>query len=107
MALYKVHNELFPAHYNHHLLDWRRVQRGHSIRGIARLLGYNRSVMVKVFQGRATNKTVYPVAQFLGLDWAKVHDLTLVELDYPHCVQLEHLRGAQLIAPQQAVGNST
>lgn len=107
MPLNSAHDERFPAHYNHYLLHWRRIQLGYSIRAIARLLGYHSSVMDDVFHGRATSKTVYPVALFLGLDWAKVHDLTLVESDYPQCLRIAHLRGPQLIAPQQTVSNST
>ena len=87
MALNSVSDERFPAHYHHLLMNWRRVQLGLSLRAISRALGYHHSVMADVFQGRATNKTVYPVVRELGLDWAKVHDLTLRESEYPHAIR--------------------
>lgn len=86
MALYYVRDELFPAHYNHRLMDWRRREMGLSIRAIARLLKCRHTSMMEVFHGRASSKVVYPVARVLGLDWAKVHDLSLRESDYPHAV---------------------
>lgn len=107
MALNKVHGERFPAHYNHHLMNWRRNALGYSMRAIARLLGYHHAVMQDVFHGRATNKTVYPVALFLALDWAKVHDLTLSTPDDFESAVLVGASGAHLIAPQEAVSNST
>lgn len=103
MALSNVRDERFPAHYNHLLMDWRRVQLGFSLRGLARLLGYHHSVMVDVFHGRATSKTVYPVVRALELDWAKVHDLTLRESDYPHSIRIDAPGGAHLIAPKEVV----
>lgn len=62
--------------------------------------------MDDVFHGRATSKSVYPVALFLGLDWAKVHELTLSESEYPHAIRIDTSRGAHLIAPAEAVSNS-
>lgn len=103
MERLNVRDELFPAHYNHFLVDWQRRELGLSKRAVARLIGRRHSSVNNVFRGRASSELVYPVAQVLGLDWAKVHDLTLVESDYPHCIRADLLRGAQLIAPTETV----
>lgn len=102
-----AHAELFPAHYNHLLLDWRRRELKLSKRAISRLLRFHHSVVTDIFRGLSTNKTVFPVALYMGLDWAKVHDLNLAEEDYPSAVLNGSLQGSHLIAPQEAVSNST
>lgn len=107
MTLNSVRDELFPAHYNHFLMDWRRRQLGLSIREIARLMHGRPDTITDVFRGRASSKTVYPIARLLGLDWAMVHRLTLSEEDYPLAVHAGIPQGAHLIAPQEAVSNST
>lgn len=77
----------YSAYYNHHLLAWRRDRMGLSNRKIAELLPANRQSVGAVFRGLASYKTLYPVAEFLDLDWAMLHSLTLSEPDYPLAVR--------------------
>jgi hypothetical protein len=92
----------YSAYYNRHLLAWRRDLLGLSNRKLAELIPANRQSVRAVFRGMASYKTLYPVAAFLGLDWAMLHSLTLSEPDYPLAVRA----GAHLIAPKQAGSNS-
>ena len=82
------------AYYNRELLIWRRSQLGLKIVDVSRLLGIRVTTVSEVFRGRATNKHLYPVAHFLGLDWAKVHELDLKEPDFPSAVRNSHSQGA-------------
>lgn len=91
-----------PAYYNRHLLIWRRESLGLTSKRMTELMPTNRESLRAVFRGIASYRTVYAVAEFLGLDWAMLHSLTLSENDYPLAVR----RGAQLIAPASVVGNS-
>lgn len=97
----------FPAHYNHHLLNWRKSKLGLTIRRIARLLGLNHRTVNEVFQGRAKQKSVYPVARFMELDWSLVHDLYLPESHYHLAVRGGINQGAHPIAPIEQASNSS
>lgn len=106
MELNSAHGALFPAHYNHLLMDWRRRELGLSIYAIAELINLRYHTIRAVFQGVASSKSVYPVAELLRLDWAIVHDLTLRnESDFNAAAGVA-VRGAHLIAPEQEVSNS-
>ena len=97
----------FPGCYNHPLLDWRRRRLNLSTNAIARFIGGSRNNVEAVMRGCASSKKVYPVAQFLGVDWAKLHDLELTEPDYPSALRNDPSRGAELIAPAYSFSNST
>lgn len=92
----------FSAYYNIPLLRWRRDRLGFTNRRIAEHTPANKDSVCAVFRGAASYKTVFIVSEFLGLDWAMVHRLTLSEQDYPLAV----LSGPHLIAPEQVVSNS-
>lgn len=82
MARNLADTQLFPAHYRHDLLEWRRGELEIGLREAARRSGINHETIRDVFQGRATNKAVYPVAKALGLSWAMVHDFDLQPDDF-------------------------
>ena len=96
----------YPARYNHLFMDWWRRQLNLSIRGIARDLCAREATVADVFRGIATSKKVYPVAEHMRMDWAVVHDLTLVEEDFPGVFKQVFPEGAHLIAPTIVVSNS-
>lgn len=87
-------------------MDRRRRELKLSKRRIARDLSARYATVRDVFRGIASSKKVYPVAQRLGMSWAKVHDLTLLESDYFLALQPGLYEGAHLIAPQTEVSNS-
>jgi hypothetical protein len=92
----------YSVHYNCGLLAWRRKALGLSKRRIAELIPANRNSVQAVFRGMASYKTLRPIADLLGLDWAMLHRLNLPEDDYPLAV----LSGAHLIAPAEVACNS-
>lgn len=53
----------------------RREQLGLSIKEVHRLSGVPFDSTRRVFLGEASSKQVFPVAQFLKMDWSRLHDL--------------------------------
>lgn len=83
MARYSASDERFAAfYYRNDLLTWRREQMGISIQEVGRRTGERFQTVRQVFRGKATNKKVYPVAKFLGLDWVQVHNLKLKQSEF-------------------------
>lgn len=44
---------------------------------LARHLKINADTTYRVFNGKASHKQVWPIAQFFGVDWSLLHDLNL------------------------------
>jgi hypothetical protein len=44
---------------------------------LAKHLGVNIDTTYRVFNGTASHKQVWPIAEFFGVDWKLVHDLTI------------------------------
>lgn len=65
----------FPALYRHDVLDAERKIKDLSYESIAKELGMRTGTVSAVFKGIATPRKVYPIAQFLGVNWATLHDL--------------------------------
>lgn len=83
MALNSVLLNRFPAFYNHEMLTWRRLQLGLSVRQVSKAISGRETTVQQVFKGTVVNaRQVFPVARYLGLDWAMVHDLALSESHY-------------------------
>ena len=60
---------------------------GLSIQKMAKATKQPYETVRKVLQGKSTNKSVYPVANFLGLDWMMVHNLELPSIDFRSAVR--------------------
>lgn len=72
----------YPALYRHDLLNWRRKELGWSIQETARRCGENFETTRMVFHGRAMNRKAFSVCLVLGLEWDKIHNLNLEEIDF-------------------------
>lgn len=72
----------YPAFYNHRVLDGRRLALNLTKHDVARLAGEPKENVRNVFRGTAKNHSVYPVCVALGMDWERIHDLTLEESDF-------------------------
>lgn len=67
----------FPAYFRHDWMNKRREQLGLSVPDVSRLSGVTLDSTRRVFTGEATSKQVFPIAQFLKMDWKMIHDLNL------------------------------
>lgn len=63
------------SYYNVALLRDELEKVGLTVHGIAIRLRMNRDTVRLVFKGTGTYKHVWPIADFLGIEWAKLHDL--------------------------------
>lgn len=61
---------------------WQLNHMGMSMLEVSHLAKINYSTVRKVFDGRANNSKVWPVANVLGLDWAQLHNLNLKESEF-------------------------
>lgn len=64
-------------YYNVGGLNEAREQAELTVRGIAVRLGLNQDTAIRVFNGTASQKQVWPYALYLNIDWSKLHDLNL------------------------------
>lgn len=55
----------------------RREELGLSLNEVSRQTGVPLESTCRVFLGQASNKLVWPIAQFLKMDWAMLHDFKL------------------------------
>lgn len=78
----KPYSVRYDQHYHVALMNWRKERLGLSLQEVARRTGEPFQTVRQVFRGKATNRKVYPIAVFLSLDWAQVHNLELEESDF-------------------------
>jgi hypothetical protein len=63
-------------------MDKRRIELGLSLNEISRQTKIPLESTCRVFVGRATSKKVWPIANFLKMDWPQLHNLELSETDF-------------------------
>lgn len=69
--------------YRHDLLQFRMKDLGLSDLELAKLLHLDPFSLRRVLNGQAAgSKTLWPVSDYLDLDWAKVHDLELKKSEF-------------------------
>lgn len=77
----------FPGYYRQDFLQKQREKLNLKIEQVSEGSGVKLDSTRRVFLGEATSKQVYPIAEFLNLDWSMLHDLTLPESDFHRAVK--------------------
>lgn len=70
----------FPNHYRHDLLRKAAWEQRLSASEVSRLAKINPRTVGVVFEGKANNRKVKPVADVLGIDWTVLHNLDLSQV---------------------------
>lgn len=82
----------YPAFYRHDLMNERRKELGLSVRQVWQQSGMKENSTRRVFQGTATSKQAYPVAQFLNMNWKELHDFSTPKSEFRRAVLNGHSR---------------
>lgn len=87
----------FPGYYNHLILIecLKRMTPRPSKRRVAADLEMNSETVRRVFRGTASQKQVWPVAEYFHVDWAKLHDLAIAPSQYRRALLNGNARSAR------------